>query len=71
MDELIRLLTIDAMAQRYQPAVTVSSLRWQLRQRDVNGLAKAHVVTKRSGRWLIHSDRYFAWLMGSEASRAA
>ena len=68
--DLEKLITIPELVRRYRPAVTESSIRWQIRNRGLNGLERAGCVTKRSGRWLIHVDRYAGWLMGGEARAA-
>ncbi len=41
---------------------TQDSIRWQIRHRDQNGLAKAKAVVKRQGRWYIHTGRYANWM---------
>ena len=71
MHDLEQLHTIPGFVARYRPTITESAIRWQIRNRQANGLEAAHAITKRSGRWLIHEGRYAAWLMGAQASRAA
>lgn len=58
------LSTIDDLASRYPNLLTVTTLRWQLRNRDANGLAPACV--RLGKKLLISRSRYEHWL----ASRA-
>lgn len=61
------LYSVHEMAARHPRVLSVTTLRYQLRSRDYNGLAKACV---RIGKKLLISEsRYQEWL--TEAARAA
>lgn len=64
------LRDIEALAAENPKTLTVSTLRWQLRHRDTNGLAAACVRVGK--RLLISKSRYEYWLATqTEAGRAA
>jgi hypothetical protein len=64
------LRDIEALAAENPKTLTVSTLRWQLRHRDTNGLAAACVRVGK--RLLISKSRYERWLATqTEAGRAA
>lgn len=54
------LRTIDALVSEYPNILSASTLRWQLRRRGTNGLARACVRVGR--RLLISKSRYDQWL---------
>lgn len=58
--DLDDLFTIEELAAKYPNILTVSTLRWQLRHRDTNGLQAACVqIGKRT---FISKSRYEQWL---------
>ncbi len=64
------LRDIEALAAENPKTLTVSTLRWQLRHRDTNGLSAACVRVGK--RLLISKSRYEYWLATqTEAGRAA
>lgn len=68
--ELRDLRDIEALAAERPDVLSVSTLRWQLRHRDTNGLAAACVRVGK--RLLISKSRYERWLATqTEAGRAA
>lgn len=68
--ELRDLRDIEALAAERPDVLSVSTLRWQLRHRDTNGLAAACVRIGK--RLLISKSRYEHWLATrTEAGRAA
>lgn len=58
------LHTVDQLAAQFPALLSVPALRWQLRHRDINGLAPACVRVGK--KLLISRSRYEGWL----ASRA-
>ncbi|MDO3553085.1 hypothetical protein [Ralstonia pseudosolanacearum] len=58
--ELSDLYTVQQLAARYPHILSVLTLRYQLRNRDANGLAKACVRIGK--KLLISHSRYQAWL---------
>jgi hypothetical protein len=62
------LRPIDALAHAYPGVLTVQLLRWQLRNRDTNGLGSA--VVRIGKRLFISRSRYEHWL-GQQHERAA
>lgn len=68
--ELRDLRDVEAFAAESSDVLSVSTLRWQLRHRDTNGLAAACVRVGK--RLLISKSRYERWLATqTEAGRAA
>lgn len=68
--ELGDLRAIEALAAEHPDILSVSTLRWQLRHRDTNGLAAACVQIGK--RLLISKSRYEHWLAAqAEAARGA
>lgn len=68
--ELSDLRAVEALVAERPDVLTVSTLRWQLRHRDANGLAAACVQIGK--RLLISKSRYERWLATqTEAARAA
>lgn len=67
--DLNDLYTVQQLAQQYPGILSVPTLRWQLRWRDANGLAKACV--KMGKKLLISKSRYQAWLAQSAEAGAA
>jgi hypothetical protein len=55
------LLTVRQLAET-QPALTVGGIRWDLFNRDQNGLVQAGAIIKRGRKILIDPDRYMGWL---------
>lgn len=62
--ELDDLFTVQALADRYPDILSLHTLRWQLRDREKNGLAAACLRVGKN--ILISKSRYEGWL----ASRA-
>jgi hypothetical protein len=58
--QLDDLLTIEGLAQKNPTALNVANLRWQLRNRQQNGLASCCVRIGK--RILISQARYEQWL---------
>lgn len=68
--ELRDLRDVEALAAERPDVLSVSTLRWQLRHRDTNGLAAACVQIGK--RLLISKSRYERWLATqTEAVRGA
>lgn len=60
------LMTIEDLAAAFPRFLTVPALRWQLRNRETNGLAAA--VVPLGKRLLISKTRYEQWL-GTRAGK--
>ncbi len=68
--ELRDLRAVEALVAERPDVLSVSTLRWQLRHRDTNGLAAACVRVGK--RLLISKSRYEHWLATqTDAARAA
>lgn len=57
-----RLLVTARQLSEQQPGLTLGAVRADLRNRGVNGLAKAGALVYRGRRILIDPDQYLAWL---------
>jgi len=44
------------------PAFTTGGLRFEIFNREINGLAKSGAILRRGRRVLSHAPRYFKWL---------
>ena len=55
------LLNVKQLAQQ-QPALTEGGIRWDLFNREANGLAKSGAIIRRGRRVLIDPERYIEWL---------
>lgn len=67
--ELNDLFTVDQLAAEHPEFLSVPTLRWQLRDRDSNGLQSACV--KIGKKLLISKTRYQAWLAQKSQSASA
>ena len=73
MSELAKFLRLSDF-QHENPNIvrSLESLRWMIRNRHTNGLAESGAVTKRQGRWYVHSSRFADWMLnGKENGRRA
>ena len=59
--DLHEFKTVRQMAEEFPGLVSVSALRWQLRNRDRNGL-REHVITV-GNKLAIHVPGYTRWLL--------
>jgi hypothetical protein len=62
------LHSLEDLARQYPQIAPVTTLRWQLRSRDTNGLARCCV--KQGKKLLISKSRYEQWL-ATRAGNAA
>lgn len=56
------LETVRTLAQKYPDVITEGGLRWEIFNKDKNGLSKSGAILKRGRKVLIDRDRYFDWL---------
>ena len=54
--------TVRTLAQKYPDVITEGGLRWEIFNKDKNGLSKSGAILKRGRKILIDRDRYFDWL---------
>ena len=67
--QLEDLLSVREFARRYCNIVkSEDALRWQLRDRDCNGMVQAHAVVQNGGRILVNPPGYARWLMNRQAA---
>jgi len=62
------LFTVENLARKHPGILSVQTLRWQLRHREENGLARCCV--KSGKKLLISETRYEQWL-GAQAEKGA
>lgn len=55
------LVTVKQLCQQ-QPALTEGGIRWDLHNRNSNGLAKSGTIIRRGRRILLDPARYLSWL---------
>ena len=56
------LQTVRTLAQKYPDVITEGGLRWEIFNKDQNGLKESGAILKRGRKILIDADRYFKWL---------
>ena len=73
MNDLTDYLSVADCQPAYPNLVrNQDSLRWIVRHRDENGLAKSKAVVKRQGRIFLHVGRFAGWMQnGGEEQHAA
>jgi len=54
--------TVKTLAQKYPNVITEGGLRWEIFNKDSNGLKESGAILKRGRKILIDTDRYFDWL---------
>ena len=61
------LLSVQDLAVKHAPLLTVSRLKWALRNRTNNGLVQLNAVYEsKSGLLLIWEPKFLAWFLGLE-----
>lgn len=60
-----RLLVSVPQLAAMQPALSVSGIRWDLFNRELNGLAQSGAVIRRGRRLLLDAELYIDWLAKS------
>lgn len=61
-----RILLTPRQLAAQQPGLTIGGIRWDLFNRDKNGLAKSGAVLNRGRNLLIDPERYLQWLSGAD-----
>ncbi len=56
------LETVKTLAEKHPGLIREGGLRWEIFNKDINGLAESRAIIKHGGKILIDSDRYFNWL---------
>jgi len=56
------LETVKTLAEKHPGLIKEGGLRWEIFNKDRNGLAESGAIIKHGGKVLIDSDRYFYWL---------
>ena len=54
--------TVKTLAQKYPHVITEGGLRWEIFNKDSNGLKESGAILKRGRKILIDTNRYFDWL---------
>lgn len=60
------LMTVPAFLRRYPDIQTEQGLRWQIFNRDKNGLKDSGAIVKKGGRWFVNLPRYRDWVLDSD-----
>lgn len=63
------LMTVRQLAEQ-QPGLTVGGVRWDLFNRETNGLAQSGALVHRGRKILIDPDRYLEWLARGQKGAA-
>jgi len=56
------LETVKTLAEKHPGVIREGGLRWEIFNKDINGLAESQAIIKHGGKILIDADRYFDWL---------
>ena len=56
------LETVKTLAKKHPGVIKEGGLRWEIFNKDRNGLVESGAIIKHGGKILIDSDRYFDWL---------
>lgn len=56
------LETVKTLAEKHPGVIREGGLRWEIFNKDTNGLAESRAIIKHGGKILIDADRYFDWL---------
>jgi hypothetical protein len=58
-------MKLPVFLTRYPDIVSQGALRWQIFNRETNGIERAGAVTKgKNNRWYVSPSKYRAWLAG-------
>ena len=56
------LETVKTLASKHPGVIREGGLRWEIFNKETNGLAESRAIIKHVGKILIDADRYFDWL---------
>jgi len=56
------LETVKTLTEKHPGLIKEGGLRWEIFNKDRNGLAESRAIIKHGGKVLIDSDLYFYWL---------
>ena len=56
------LETVKTLAEKHPGVIKEGGIRWEIFNKDKNGLAESGAILKRGRKVLIDTDRYFDWL---------
>jgi len=56
------LETVKTLSAKHPGVIREGGLRWEIFNKDINGLAESKAIIKHGGKILIDADRYFDWL---------
>ena len=62
------LETVKTLAEKHPGLIKEGGLRWEIFNKDRNGLAESRAIIKHGGKVLIDSDLYFYWLSTPRAT---
>jgi len=60
------IMTLKKFTSRYEDVVSEPTMRWQLFNRETNGLSDSGAVFKHGGRWFVCVPRYRKWILSGE-----
>ncbi len=61
------IMALTVFTERYPDIATKKQIRWQIYQRQQNGLAESGAISKKGGKWYVVIPKYRTWLLESEA----
>jgi len=64
--DLDGMMVIKSFCARYPDLVTEPQIRWQIFNREINGLSESGAIVKKGGRWVVVVPRYRDWILSGE-----
>jgi len=58
----MNLETVKTLVEKHPGVIREGGLRWEIFNKDNNGLAESKAIIKHGGKILIDADLYFDWL---------
>ena len=58
----MNLETVKTLVEKHPGVIRKGGLRWEIFNKDNNGLAESKAIIKHGGKILIDADLYFDWL---------
>ena len=65
------LETVKTLSAKHPGVIREGGLRWEIFNKDTNGLAESNAIIKHGGKILIDADRYLDWLATPTENAAA
>jgi len=68
---MLNLETVKTLVEKHPGVIREGGLRWEIFNKDNNGLAESKAIIKHGGKILIDADLYFDWLSAPTQTKSA